>query len=62
MIEHAMEHDTSKDFAPNIKKGDAAAVTFPLDDRNDGGILPGVRYLTLFPTEGKKFGEFVNKL
>ena len=51
-----MEHDMSKDFASNIKKGDATAVTtvwsvpFTFVDNNDGGILPGVRDLTLFPT------------
>ena len=40
-----MEHDTSKDFACDIKKGDAMAVTtvlfvtFPLVDSDDGGIF-----------------------
>ena len=56
MMEQVMEHDTSKDSACNIKKGDAAAVftvlsvAFPLVDSNDGGILPGVRDLALFLT------------
>ena len=56
MMEQVIEHDMSKDFTCNIKKGDAMAVTtvcpvtFPLVDSNDSGILPGVRDLTLFPT------------
>ena len=32
-------------------------MTFPLVDSDNGGILPGVRDLTLFSTEGEEFGK-----
>ena len=52
-----MEHDTSEDFACDIKKVHTVvitivcSVTFPLVDSDIGGILPRVRELAMFPTE-----------